>query len=65
MDTSSKGTASHSPGRIWFKLGAALFVVALAVLFFVFASGRLRRKSYDEVPPGGSMPGKPGQVIAH
>ena len=65
MDTPSNPTPPHSPIPVWSKIGAVVFVLLLGIVFFVLASGRMRHRLDDEVPPAGSVPGQPGPVISH
>ena len=65
MDIPPNTTPNHSPTPIWYKIVAALFITLLAVLFLVFASGKMRHRMYNEVPPAGSVPNSPSQDIAH
>ncbi len=65
MSTSSNATPGHPPSPVWFKIGAIVFVLVVAFVFFLLASSRLRRETHEEVPPGGSGSPKPGQVISH
>jgi hypothetical protein len=65
MNGPTNSAAGHSQSATWYKIGAVVFVFVLFVLFFVLGSSRMRHRRYDEVPPAGSVPGQPNQVIAH
>jgi hypothetical protein len=65
MDTPSGIAPTRSTNSVWVKVGAIFFIAFLGFIFFLMASRRERHKVYDEVPAGGSAPGKPGQVIVH
>jgi hypothetical protein len=57
MDTLPNTTPDRPLSPVWYKVGAALFVMLVAVLFLIFASASMRRRLFDEVPPGGAVPG--------
>jgi len=65
MDLPPNAKQTNSQSSAWYKIAAVLLLVVMAFLFFEIASARMRHKSYDEAPPAGSVPGKPGEVIAH
>lgn len=65
MDNSSKAAPTRSTNSVWVKVGAIVFIAIVGFIFVLMAATRERHKVYDEVPTGGSAPGKPGQVIAH
>lgn len=50
---------------VWVGASAVLLLLVVVVLFFTLASHRLRHNFQDEAAPGGSVPGNPGQVVAH
>jgi len=57
-----------SPGTsAWFGIGIFLFILLLALVFFVLASGTLRHRYLNREPPPGNPPTAPapGPVIAH
>jgi len=64
MDT-PKIAPTRSTNSVWVKVGAIVFIAVVGFIFFLMAATRERHKVYDEVPTGGSTPGKPGQVIVH
>jgi hypothetical protein len=63
MDTSSNATPSRALIPVWYKIGAALLLVAVVVLFFVFAGFSGRHQLLNEVPPGGAVPGVPTPAV--
>jgi len=65
MDTSPNTTPKPSISPVWYGIGAVLFLVVLAVLFFTLASATLRHRLSDEPPPAGSVPSEPGPAVAH
>ena len=65
MDTSPNGAPTRPLSPVWYKLGAALLMVVLVVAFLVFASASERHKMFDEVPPGGAVPGASTPVAPH
>jgi hypothetical protein len=58
MDTLPNTTPKRPLSPVWYKVGAVLFVMVVAVLFLMFASARMRHRLFDEVPPGGAVPGE-------
>jgi hypothetical protein len=65
MDTSPNAAPNRPLRPIWYELGAAVLMVVLVVAFFVLASSSERRKLFDEVPPGGTVPGVLTPVAPH
>ena len=51
----------------WLGIGIFLFILLLALVFFVLASGTLRHRYLNREPPPGNPPTAPapGSVIAH
>jgi len=56
MDTPPNATQSRSVIPVWYKIGAALVLMAIVLLFFVFAGVIGRHRINNEVPPGGPVP---------
>jgi hypothetical protein len=65
MNIPSNVSPTRPTNSVWVKIGAIFFLAVLGFLFFFMAASRQRHRPYDEVPTGGSAPGKPGEVIAH
>jgi hypothetical protein len=65
MDTPPNAAPNRVLSPVWYKLGAALLMVVLVVAFFVLASASERRKLFNEVPPGGAVPGVSTPVAPH
>jgi hypothetical protein len=57
MNTLPNTTTDRPLSPVWYKVGAALFMMLVAVLFLMFAGGSMRHRLFDEVPPGGAVPG--------
>jgi hypothetical protein len=57
MNTLPNATPSRPLSPVWYKVGAALFLMVVAVLFLMFASASMRHRLFDEVPRGGAVPG--------
>jgi hypothetical protein len=58
MDTPPNTTPNHPLSPVWYKVGAGFLLLALMVLFLLFASGSMHRRLFDEVPLGGAVPGE-------
>lgn len=65
MDTPPNATSNRPLSPVWYKLGTALLIVVLVVVFLVLASASERHKLFDEVPPGGAVPGVSTPVAPH
>lgn len=63
MDTLPNTSSSRSVLPAWYKIGAALLIMAGVVLFLLFAGISRRHRLYDNVQPGGAIPGKPNPVL--
>ena len=65
MNATPNEAHGRSISGAWYKIGAILLLVVLAVLFVVLASSRAWHEWYQSAPPAGSVPGEPGPIIAH
>jgi len=58
MDTLPNTTQNRPVSPVWYKVGAVLFVMVVAVVFLMFAGASMRHRLFDDVPPGGAVPGE-------
>ena len=63
MNTQDTTRPTRNP--VWIGIGAVFFVLVMAVLFFIFASTRMRHALDKDVPPAGTEPARPGPIVPH